>query len=217
VASIAVLDPDIFNGASGQTFTYAYGLIGGYFSVQADGAGAAANITTDVGSNIPGLENFFSLTMGQDGDNPSAIKVKFSSNPRLGLEDAAVESNITSHLIFDSLTSTYRLDADLQYAVIAVTVPIGQDIATFTWNTRAMVAASIPEPSSLVLLSSGFAALLCCRKSKRWGLELKRVLTLDGADGRLVRPRSTTSRCAWLPPISHRSKRTGSHNSTDSA
>jgi hypothetical protein len=172
VATIAVLDPAIFNGASGQTFTYSFGLIGGYFSMQADGAGGTADIATDAGSNIPGLENFFTLNLDEDGGDPSAIKVNFSSNPQLGLDDAAVESIIISHLIFDTSSSTYRLDTDLQYAAIAVTVPIDQNTAIFTWNTRG-VASVVPEPSSFLLLSGGLATLLCCLrqcKSRRTGI-----------------------------------------------
>jgi hypothetical protein len=60
------------------------------------------------------------------------------------------------------------------------------------------------------------AAVWSAARSGRQTLVRQRQgnVALTGAPAASVRVQSTTSRCAWLPPICHRSKRTGSSNST---
>jgi hypothetical protein len=163
VASVGIFDPSVYVGASGQRFQLTYGLVGGDFSLQAllDGPGVArSSVSTTAGSNLPGLDTFFSLSLSLDGSNPAGLDVFFNSNPLLGLNDVVISDDIRSHLAFEPTNSRYSLDSDFNYLTFSVTVPIGQDTAIFSWNTSALAEAGVPEPSNISLFGIGILGLL---------------------------------------------------------
>jgi len=178
-ATSAIEDPAIYRNAAGQSINLSYGLIGGAYGVQAslgeftpaEGAMGSSRVSTVAGSDIPGLETLFSLTLSLDASDPTAVNLAFSSNPLLGLDDATIRSDILSRLVFNPADGSYLLSSDFQYASINVVVPTGQNDVSFTWNTEAHVVAvaPVPEPSSFILSGTGVLTLLvyCWRHRMR--------------------------------------------------
>jgi hypothetical protein len=167
LALVNIADPAYYDDASGHMFGFTYGLLGG-FGLGASLQGllpseglAAAQVSARAGSNIPGLETFFSWTLALNGSDPSQLSLNFSSNPLLGLNDALVRTTILSNLVFDAVAGSYTLPNDLDYASFMLTVANGQDNVAFTWDTNAQAeAATIPEPSTLALVCTGMAGLI---------------------------------------------------------
>jgi hypothetical protein len=149
VASVGVFDPAVYSGASGQTFDLAYGLTSA-FGLQAllnEPGLARSTVSTRAGRNIAGLETLFPWSATLDGSDPTSLHLLFLSNPLLGLDDAAIINSIRSSLVFDPAAANYGVNSDFNYASFSVTVPIGQDIAEFSWNTTGEAeAAVVPEP-----------------------------------------------------------------------
>jgi len=164
VAQVGVEDPLEFLNAQGGTFEVSYGLFDP-FTIQVFGSNALANMTTKAGSNIPGLETFFDLSLSVSGADPSNPQLSFVSNPNLGLNDSAISQDILSHLNYDAINQSYSIGSDFDYATFSIVVPSSVATLALSWETRGRVEAgtSVPESGPGVgFIAALFIGLCAC-------------------------------------------------------
>ena len=174
-AEFKVKDPAVYElpaGAGADTFVEFVGLEQG-FSIQTDENGRASYRFTG-GSNRPGFESLFDLFIMLEQLGP--LSVDFTSNPALGLSDAAIEDAVRAALQsgFNAADHSFSLASDLD--LFTFTVPGIMGGETYEMSTLWHGAVEVvPEPSSVCLLASGIPALIVCwnqrrRKEKSGGL-----------------------------------------------
>ena len=140
---------------------------------------AFSSISTSAGSNISGLEIFFSWSLALDGQDPSKLVFSFNSNPLLGLNDTAITNSFLSHLVFNPADGSYLLTSDFDYASFSVTVPAGQERVALTWDSDAIAEASgVSEPATIFLLSIGLAGVAAKERSRRNCRKAARSMTI---------------------------------------
>lgn len=135
---------------------------GNSFGLQGLGAGYA-RLSSFVGTNIPGYSTLFQWTISLNAKD--VLKVVFTSNPSLGLNDGSIEAAMTSALDanFNASTETYTIPTDFDY-LTNLLVPVGnQNTVDVTWNSRALAIAA-PEPASLALLGAALAVFGIVRR-----------------------------------------------------
>jgi hypothetical protein len=111
-------------------------------------------------TDIPGLSSLFSLSIQMNSATPGQVGISFTSNPLLGLNDAAITSQLESGFTYDSATGDYSFDPTGEEIDATFTVPAGVSSATITTGMEDELDASVPEPSTVALLGLGTLGLL---------------------------------------------------------
>ena len=111
-------------------------------------------------TDIPGFASLYSLFIQMSSATPGQVGVTFSSNPLLGLNDAAIKSELESGFTYDSATGDYSFNPTGQEIDATLTVPDGVSVVNIITEIDAEVDATVPEPSTLALVSFGTLSLL---------------------------------------------------------
>ncbi len=113
----------------------------------------SAQFAADSGTNLPGYANLFDLSISLSSATPGIPAVTFSSNPLLGLNDAAISSDLTSRFSYNVSTGNYAFDSSGLSLDATLLVPTGASSVTVTTSLGDELDASAsatPEPSSFV-------------------------------------------------------------------
>jgi hypothetical protein len=127
----------------------------------------SSSFTAYADTDIPAFASLFSLSVNMSSLTPGQVNVNFSSNPLLGLNDAAITSELMSGFTYDSTTGDYSFDPTGQEIDATLTVPDGVSVVNITDGVDAEMDASVPEPSTLALVGIGVISLLACAKRRK--------------------------------------------------
>jgi hypothetical protein len=114
-------------------------------------------------TDAPGLASLFSLSIGMSSATPGIVAVNFTSNPLLGLNDAAIISQLVGGFSYDNTTGDYSFNPTGQEIDATLTVPDGVSSLNVTTGYGDELDVSVvPEPSTttLALLGLGTLSLL---------------------------------------------------------
>ncbi len=183
-ATALVDDPVTYSNTSGQPIHLTYGLGSGFaigsFAAPGTTGYEASQFMAVAGSDIPGLTSLFTLEISTTTLEPGNVSVDFVSNPLLGLNDAAIDSLILGNLTLDASTGDYVTSGAFNYVDTTVTVPVGQDTASFSYDASVAAQGGVPEPTSIVLGIIGlFTCLVVHRFHGRRRVTQKLNLTLE--------------------------------------
>lgn len=88
-------------------------------------------------------------------NSPSDLQITFASNPILGLDDTLIEDEVRAAFTVNSGTATLS-----SFELFDTTYKVSQTIQYSEGVNADVGVASVPEPSSVILLSSGSLILL---------------------------------------------------------
>jgi hypothetical protein len=161
-AGVAVLDPFSFAPlAAGESIAITSTLSAGQ-SMQAMWTAGAERVVS-VGTDLPGYETLYSLTLRVTEENfTQALVAEFVSHPLLGLDDAAIAAAAAAAFAYNANQSAFVLGNDFLVFDGALPLPTGQAFDLYI-NDEASVVV-VPEPGTLALLAMG--GLLLGRR--RW-------------------------------------------------
>jgi hypothetical protein len=114
---------------------------------------ASASIHSDGSTDLNNLGQLWSFDWTTDAKNPGVSTLLFSSNPALGLSDSTISGGLAADISTDlgtgisTLVNDYSFSYDLVIAANATPMFSGETIYEAT-------AASVPEPSPLLLLGA---------------------------------------------------------------
>jgi hypothetical protein len=98
------------------------------------------------------------------------VGVSFTSNPRLGLNDAAITANLLRGFAYDPATGDYSFNPTGQEIDATLTVPDGVSEITITDGMGVedtATAGVVPEPSTFTLVCFGTIGLLAYAGRRR--------------------------------------------------
>ena len=98
---------------------------------------------------------------------PGQVVVSFTSNPLLGLNDAAITANLESGFSYDPATGNYSFNSTGQEIDMPLDVPADVTSATFTIGEGEEGDGTVPEPSAFAMFSLGSLSLLACKRRRQ--------------------------------------------------
>jgi hypothetical protein len=99
---------------------------------------------------------------------PGQVGISFTSNPLLGLDDAAITSQLESGFTYDSTTGDYSFHPTGQEIDVTFTVPDGiSTVNITTGNNAELDASAVPEPSTFAVLCIGALGMLADAKRRK--------------------------------------------------
>ncbi len=121
----------------------------------------SSTFSTSAQTDLPEFSSLFSLSVQTSSATPGNVAVSFTSNPLLGLDDAAIASNVASGFQYDPTTGDYSFDPTGQEIDATLTVPDGVSSVSVTSGMGDELDASVvPEPSAFALAGIGVISLL---------------------------------------------------------
>jgi hypothetical protein len=157
-------DPLTFNVNPGDQMTVSFtptAALGVSFPNGNPNAVYSYSFSTYAQTDLSALASLFSLSINMSSTTPGQVGVNFTSNPLLGLNDAAITSELLSGFQYNS--GTYSFDPTGEAINATFTVPDGVSEVTVSTGMDDESQASIdivPEPSTVALLGIGAVSLL---------------------------------------------------------
>ena len=130
-------------------------------------ASSSYSITNYVNTDIPGFASLYTLIVNMSSATPGQVVVSFTSNPLLGLNDAAITANLESGFSYDPATGNYSFNSTGQEIDMPLDVPADVTSATFTIGEGEEGDGTVPEPSAFAMFSLGSLSLLACKRRRQ--------------------------------------------------
>jgi hypothetical protein len=134
-----------------------------------------SKFTASAGTDLPEYTDLYFLSIGLTNAAQGAA-VQFTSNPLLGLNDAAIASDLAGRFAYDASTGNYGFAPTGLSLGASLTVPAGVSqvtVSTSLGDELDAAATGVPEPSPLAL--AGLAASLW--SAIRWWRRRRRTPT----------------------------------------
>ena len=130
----------------------------------------SSTFSASMQSDAPGLASLFSLSVNISSATPGLVGVSFTSNPLLGLNNAAITAELLSGFAYDPATGDYSFNPTGQEIDASLTVPEGVSDITITDGMSVedtSTAGAVPEQSSTLALL-GLSTLSLLAFDLRW-------------------------------------------------
>lgn len=103
-------------------------------------------------TDLPGLASLYSLSIQMSSAKPGDVVVSFTSNPLLGLNDAAIISELVRGFQYNSTTGDYSFDPTGEAISATFTVPasVSSLIVTTGMDSEQNASVGVPEPSTMI-------------------------------------------------------------------